>query len=66
MSLADVDEVAIERAMYGERLPLNLAERREAVRRLTTRGHSVRQIAERLHLTPRAVTRLRSSARTAA
>ncbi len=66
MSTEDVDEVAIERAMYGERLSLNRAERREAVHRLTNRGYSVRQIAERLHITPRAVTRLRSTTRAAA
>jgi DNA-binding CsgD family transcriptional regulator len=61
----DVDDIAVERAMTGDRVALTGAERDEVVRRLTARGLPVRQIAERLHTTPRTVTRLRSSIRAA-
>jgi len=55
----DVDEVAVERVMRGEPLRLNLDERLEVVGRLTRRGISAREIAQRLHTTSRTVVRLR-------
>jgi len=55
----DVDEVAVERVMRGEPLRLNLDERLEVVGRLTRRGVSAREIAQRLHTTSRTVVRLR-------
>lgn len=57
----DVDEVAVERAMAGA-LPvfdLNAAEVDEVVRRLTGRGHSLREIAQQLRTTSRTVSRRR-------
>ena len=56
---ADLDEVAIERAMAGEPVDLSPAEQAEAVRRLTARGLSVRQIADRLRTSGRTVSRRR-------
>lgn len=64
-NVEDLDDIAVERAMTGDRVALTGAERDEVVRRLTARGLPVRQIAERLHTTPRTVTRLRSSIRAA-
>lgn len=61
-----LDEIAVERAMSGQLVPLTGDERREAVARLTRRGLSARRIAELLHTTSRTVTRLRSSCRAAA
>ena len=58
-----LDEVAVDRAMTGERLPLTKTERREAVARLTHQGLSARRIAELLHTTSRTVTRLRGASR---
>lgn len=63
---SDLDEVAIERAMEGQRVPLTAQERCEAVARLTRRGLSARRIAELLHTTSRTVTRVRCEIRTAA
>lgn len=60
-----LDEVAVERAMAGDRVALTKAERAEVVGRLTERGLSVRQIAEQLHTTSRTITRVRSSMRAA-
>ena len=45
--------------MYGDPVPLNVLERRLAVRRLTALGYSALQIAERLHIAPRTVVRHR-------
>ncbi len=56
-----LDEVAVERAMTGERLPLTTTERHEAVARLTRQGLSARRIAELLHTTSRTITRLRGA-----
>lgn len=53
----DIDEVAIERRMYGERVPLSGAELTEAVRRLTRGGYSSQMIGERLHVSARTVER---------
>ena len=61
----DIDEIAVERAMGGDRVPLTGAERDEAVRRLTSKGYSVRQIAERLGTTTRTVMRRRAAGRAA-
>lgn len=55
----DVDEVAVELAMRGERVRLTPAERVEAVHRLTVQGVGVTRIAARLHMTDRTVCRLR-------
>ncbi len=49
--------------MRGEPLRLNLDERLEVVGRLTRRGVSAREIAQRLHTTPRTVVRLRGALR---
>lgn len=49
---ADIDDVAVERAMRGERVPgLTCWERREAVRRLRQGGASYRQIRHLLQIT---------------
>lgn len=55
-----IDEVAIERAMSGDRVGLTPPERGIAITRLTDLGMSARQIAMRLHVAPRTVTRYRS------
>ncbi len=60
-----IDEIAIERAISGERLHLTMLERREAVARLTRRGLSARRIAELLHTTSRTIARQRASNRNA-
>lgn len=54
-----VDEFAIERAMAGRRVALTTTERTEAVRRLTERGHSAREIGIRLYISERHVVRYR-------
>lgn len=59
---ADLDEVAITEAMAGRLVRLTKSERAEAVRRLTGQGLSARDIADRLHITGRTVTRRRSAA----
>ena len=61
-----VDDVAVERAMSGQPVPLTPAERREAVARLTRRGLSARRIAELLHTTSRTIVRVRGANRAAA
>lgn len=68
----DVDEIAVERAAYGEPLRLNKAERRavfhhrgEVVARLTRQGYSGRQIGEHLGITERQVFRHRARLRVA-
>ena len=57
---AYIDEMAVLRAVEGDR-PNNLtpAETTEAVRILTRRGHTTAQIADRLRVTTRTVTRHR-------
>lgn len=56
----DVDEIAVERAVIGDRpARLNKAERIAAAARLTRNGLTARQIATRLRVTPRTVTRYR-------
>lgn len=54
------DEVAIERAMLGDRVPLLVHERAEAVRRLAGRALFDHQIADLLHITSRNVCRIRT------
>lgn len=63
---AELDEIAIERAMAGDPVPLQPTERIEAVRRLTARHYSTAQIAERLGISPRSVARIRQQHRTPA
>ncbi len=57
----DVDEVAVMRAMTGEGVALNAAEQAEAARRLTAQGVSLREIAARLRLSIRTVSRRRAA-----
>jgi len=46
----DLDEIALERAMRGERVPLTEYERTIAIHRLRAAGLTVHQIAKRLHV----------------
>lgn len=57
------DEVAVLRALRGERMSLNRAERRLAVADLSRQGLSTAQTADRLGLSARTVTRHRSALR---
>ncbi len=61
-----LDEIAVERAMHGDRVRLTWAERDEVIGRLTARGVSACRIAELLGTSSRAVTRRRAARRTAA
>ena len=54
-----VDEIAVERACRGERIPLNRAELTAAIERLNRRGLGSRAIAERLGVSARTVVRRR-------
>lgn len=65
LAAAALDEVAVTEAMRGRPVPLNRAERAEAVRRLTAAGYSSRQIAERLSTYQRKITRDRAKGRAA-
>lgn len=58
-----IDEIAVERACYGDVVELTVEERREAVRRLIARGLSARQVAARLGVTSRTVNRARLAIR---
>jgi hypothetical protein len=65
----DIDEIAVQRAVAGDGIQLRdltNAEQTEAVRRLTERGKSIRDIAELLATTTRTVSRRRVSATSAA
>lgn len=62
---SDVDEVAVERACAGERVRLSSEERHLAILRLTEQGLSVREIAQRIGVTGRSVTRHRAQLRDA-
>jgi hypothetical protein len=53
-----VDEIAVERALYGDPVPLTRAEQVEAVRRLVGRGALLPRIAELLHISIDAVRHL--------
>lgn len=57
------DEVAVYRAIRGERLPLTISERRLAVQQLTSAQLSAAEIAHRLGLSTRSVVRHRSQIR---
>jgi hypothetical protein len=57
-----LDDVAIERACAGDPVGLTSAERAEAVARLTAAGVSANEIARRLRVTGRTVTRRRAAA----
>lgn len=59
-SKGEPDEIAVERAITGERVKLSPVDRAEAVRRLTAEGRSALFIAEQLGITTRTVTRIRS------
>ena len=56
----DIDEVAVERAMKGEPVPLTVPERGVVVDRLTRKGLSCKEIAKRLGIAERSVTRYRT------
>lgn len=62
----DLDELAIDLAIAGHRVPLPPAERDEAIARLTARGASAARIADLLGCTSRTVQRVRTATRTAA
>lgn len=60
-----IDEIAVHRAVHGDRVYLRPVERAEAVRRLRAQGMSGRQIAERLGIAARSVDRIRATDRRA-
>jgi hypothetical protein len=65
---ADVDEIAVDRAVNGAGIrlaELTAAEQAEAIRRLTDRGKSLREIADQLATTKRTICRHRAAARDA-
>jgi len=49
----DLDEIALEKAMRGQRVPLTGPERIAAIARLNAAGLTVHQIARRLHIAHR-------------
>jgi hypothetical protein len=64
----DIDQIAVERAVAGDGVrlaDLTPAEQAEAVRRLTERGKSIRDIADQLATTKRTVSRRRRATRAA-
>jgi len=58
----DIDEIAVERAMYGDRVRLSVPERRLVASELTRRGYTARQIGVRLGVSWRTVQRYRQDA----
>lgn len=58
----DIDPVAVERAMDGDPVRLNRAERLAAVRALTAQGRTSEEIADVLHMSTRVVFRYRGVA----
>lgn len=60
---SSVDEIAIERACRGIQVPLTIAEKREAVRRLSARKVSAKEIGRRLQISTRQVQRYREQMR---
>jgi DNA-binding NarL/FixJ family response regulator len=61
---AELDEIAVERALAGDGVHLEHltpAEQHEVVRRLTERGKSIRDIAQQLATTNRTISRRRAS-----
>lgn len=61
----DIDKIAVERAVAGERIPLNPAEVSEARVTLERMGLTAREIAERLGVSERTVVRRRAGERAA-
>ncbi len=53
------DEVAIQRAMAGDPVPLLAHERETAIRKLSAQGLFDREVAKRLHIADRTVWRIR-------
>lgn len=62
---AGIDEVAVRRAIAGDRVRLTPRERTEVVRQLTRLGWGSKRIAEHLGITMRSVTRNRAASRRA-
>lgn len=58
-----IDPIAVERTIAGEPLPLNLAERREAIARLDAARLSASAIAAKLGIAERTVVRHRAARR---
>jgi DNA-binding NarL/FixJ family response regulator len=63
LRLDDIDPVSVEIAMQGQRVALNLGERRFVVAELTERGLGSAEIAQLLHTTRRTVVRDRAALR---
>ena len=55
------DEVAIQRAMNGERLTLIASEREQVIRRLDAQGLTSVQISERAHMNRKSIVRVLAS-----
>ena len=62
----DIDEIAVDRACYGDPVRLSVPERRIVSARLTRLGYTARQIGERLGVSWRTVQRYREQTRRAA
>jgi hypothetical protein len=58
----EVDPMAVERAILGDRMPLTVPERHEVIRQLTDRGLSANQNSAMLGVAQRTVTRYRAKA----
>ncbi len=56
-----IDEIAVERVMRGDWVPLTPAERREVALRLTAQGWPAGRIAQQLRVAQRSVVRYRMS-----
>lgn len=63
---AEIDEMAVERALRGYPVALNAVERRCVVDLLTVRGFTTAEVARRTGLAARSVTRIRAAIRKAA
>lgn len=61
-SAVSIDEIAVQRAIHGDRVRLNRAEVSSAIATMTGMGMSAREIAERLHTSERNVQRRRAVA----
>jgi hypothetical protein len=57
-----IDDIAVDEAIHGRPVPLTPAETAVVVKRLTDRGWSAAQIAQRIGTTTRTVTRKRAAA----
>jgi transcriptional regulator with XRE-family HTH domain len=60
-----IDEIAVERAIHGDRVPLTRAEMTYAIDTLTRMGHSAEEAATRLGVSSRLVQRYRAKGRAA-